>query len=111
MNLNNVATLNVNGSLTASAAVSVGGGGNIGNLQVGGTLTMTVNTLSAIRGNGGTLGSVNSGGSIILEGSSAFNIGTAGTATYTVASGGTLEMDPSALVNGSGSLIVASGAI
>ncbi len=92
--------LTVNGSVTASANITMG---SISNLQVGGSLTMTAGTLTTQRGNGGTIGSINSGGTVSLEGSSVWSIGTVGTASGTVASGGTLDIGPSAIVNGSGS--------
>ena len=100
----------LNGTVNASANVTIQGPSGVSNLQIGGTVTMTAGTLSVSRGNAGTMGQINSGGSLVLQGSSIFALGGNVTANYTVASGGTLDIEPGALVNGSSYLIVASGA-
>ncbi len=105
--VSNTIDLTVDGTLTSSATITMG---SVSTLLVGGTVTMTAGTLSVSRGNGGTMGSIASGGSLVLQGSSIFTLSGAATASYTVASGGTLDIGPSALVNGTSSLIVAAGA-
>jgi hypothetical protein len=96
-----------NGTVNASANVTIQ---SVSNLQIGGTVTMTAGTLQVNRGNGGTMGQINSGGSLILQGSSIFDLSGVNTSNFSVLSGGTLDMGASAIVNGGGFLIVASGA-